>query len=581
VIDWNGEATEINGDIIPNTVNNINVSSTATGTLIIPAGGEYLLTLVNLNFSENTNFGADIEIGANAQVIFNILAEYEVTATGESTILGLVGTGGLRLEGGGTLTLAGRVNITPGGEQYGIYVSDSKLEITGSTTLSCTADGSFGLFTDHGDVIIDSGYSLVSIGNIGLNGYGSFEIKSGTVEIEGKIESDKCVITISDGTVTIGGVDSYENVIISGGTVTINGDVKSRGGSITISGGDVEIGGGIGDEEEVGNVTISGGTVEIKFGIYSDGDVLITGGTVEIIDEGILADGDVTIRGGDVTVINTCPDHHAIDADSIYILGGKGSFSSGTENAVLARSDATLSIGRGVAVWDLDDPSILAEIAGGTHFVAAGSDDDPLSAVEFNTFDLKIEDGSYKIEGSTIRITANEAPGGQRFAGWTITPTNLALTAGTLSTPEIEFLMPAIDVTIRANFVPLEPGEHTITVRRTGNGVANPSVNAAIQGTVITLTATPDSGNRFVRWEVISGGITLSSTTTATATFTMPNANVEVRAVFETTTGNTTPTSPQMGDIGTGTGILFAFMALGTGGATFAGVKAVITKRKK
>jgi hypothetical protein len=56
---------------------------------------------------------------------------------------------------------------------------------------------------------------------------------------------------------------------------------------------------------------------------------------------------------------------------------------------------------------------------------------------------------------------------------------------------------------------------------------------SAAQGTPITLTATPHEGNRFVRWEVVSGGITLSSATASPATFTMPDNAVEVKAVIE------------------------------------------------
>jgi len=149
--------------------------------------------------------------------------------------------------------------------------------------------------------------------------------------------------------------------------------------------------------------------------------------------------------------------------------------------------------------------------------------------------------------GDIIHVIANYPPPvGQRFKEW-IFSTPVDLHRGEIINPDIEFIMPATNVTATAMFVDLEPGEHTIIVTHIGNGIANPNVNAAVQGTMITLKAEPDAGNRFVRWEVVSGGITLSSTTTATATFVMPNENVVVRAVFERIPG-TTPTSPKTGD---------------------------------
>ena len=51
-------------------------------------------------------------------------------------------------------------------------------------------------------------------------------------------------------------------------------------------------------------------------------------------------------------------------------------------------------------------------------------------------------------------------------------------------------------------------------------------------GTEITLTATPNKGYHFKEWQVISGGVTIKDDK-----FTMPSANVEVKAIFEKDTG--------------------------------------------
>ncbi len=73
----------------------------------------------------------------------------------------------------------------------------------------------------------------------------------------------------------------------------------------------------------------------------------------------------------------------------------------------------------------------------------------------------------------------------------------------------------------------------TVTVEGGEGNSASASVNStpatsAAMGTEVALTADPAEGYHFVRWEVISGGIVISSNS-----FTMPAGNVEVKAVFE------------------------------------------------
>ena len=69
---------------------------------------------------------------------------------------------------------------------------------------------------------------------------------------------------------------------------------------------------------------------------------------------------------------------------------------------------------------------------------------------------------------------------------------------------------------------------YSITVETDGNGIASASPASAPEGTTITLTATPNSGYHFDRWEVVSGQITITNNT-----FTMPAGDVTVKAVFD------------------------------------------------
>ena len=70
--------------------------------------------------------------------------------------------------------------------------------------------------------------------------------------------------------------------------------------------------------------------------------------------------------------------------------------------------------------------------------------------------------------------------------------------------------------------------EYTVTVTTEGNGTASASHAKAVVDTEITLTAEANTGYRFKEWQVISGDVTIVDDK-----FTMPDSNVEVKAVFE------------------------------------------------
>ena len=74
--------------------------------------------------------------------------------------------------------------------------------------------------------------------------------------------------------------------------------------------------------------------------------------------------------------------------------------------------------------------------------------------------------------------------------------------------------------------------QFTVTVTSGDNGTASASHAKAVVGTEIRLTATPNTGYHLKEWQVISGGVTIENNK-----FTMPSANVEVKAIFEKDTG--------------------------------------------
>ena len=126
--------------------------------------------------------------------------------------------------------------------------------------------------------------------------------------------------------------------------------------------------------------------------------------------------------------------------------------------------------------------------------------------------------------GTEITLTAMPKEG-YHFKEWQVeSPAGLVITNN-------KFTMPDSDVEVKAIFekdAPPAPTEFTITVKTDGNGTASASPAKAAAGMEITLTAMPKEGYHFKEWQVISGGVTIKDDK-----FTMPNDNVEVKAIFE------------------------------------------------
>ena len=125
--------------------------------------------------------------------------------------------------------------------------------------------------------------------------------------------------------------------------------------------------------------------------------------------------------------------------------------------------------------------------------------------------------------GTTITLTATPNKG-YHFKEWQVI-------SGGVTIKDDKFLMPDSNVEVSAIFekdAPPVPTEFTITVKTDGNGTASASHAKAVVGTEITLIATPKTGYHFKEWQVMSGGVTIKDDK-----FTMPDGNVEIKAIFE------------------------------------------------
>jgi len=123
---------------------------------------------------------------------------------------------------------------------------------------------------------------------------------------------------------------------------------------------------------------------------------------------------------------------------------------------------------------------------------------------------------STRTEGESVTLTATP-DAGWKFVKWEIN-SNVVTDAST-------------QITISANTTALATFEqitHTLTVSHVGNGTVNPTDGESTynEGELITLTATPDAGWKFDKWEIngnvvtsASTQITIDANTTAVATF--------------------------------------------------------------
>ena len=81
---------------------------------------------------------------------------------------------------------------------------------------------------------------------------------------------------------------------------------------------------------------------------------------------------------------------------------------------------------------------------------------------------------------------------------------------------------------------------YTVTIITEGGGTASASYAKAVFGTEITLTATPDTGYHFKMWQVESpAGLVITN-----GRFTMPDNNVEVKAIFKDISKEQFPLAP-------------------------------------
>ena len=124
------------------------------------------------------------------------------------------------------------------------------------------------------------------------------------------------------------------------------------------------------------------------------------------------------------------------------------------------------------------------------------------------------------VSGTEVTLTATPNAG-YTFSKWEVI-------SGGVSIENNEFSIANSDVHVKAYFEKIPEPIYNVTVTTDGNGSGSANPTSGVSGTEVTLTATPNAGYTFSKWEVVSGGVTISG-----GKLTIANSDVHVKAFFE------------------------------------------------
>ena len=184
----------------------------------------------------------------------------------------------------------------------------------------------------------------------------------------------------------------------------------------------------------------------------------------------------------------------------------------------------------------------IENLPAGTYFVRYAKDNNHFASsdtvvtvgagapLEDRTITFHGNGGSGSMRPVTVKTGTNyilpacgfTAPADQEFKAWEIGGTEYEVGACYTVNEETEVKA------LWKNGV-ITPTTYTVTVSNDGNGIGAASPSTAAAGTEITLSAEPKTGYHFKEWQVISpAGLAITNNK-----FTMPDGNVEVKAIFE------------------------------------------------
>lgn len=510
-------------------LNGFVLQRTGEGSVIkVEQGGELTIADSNKNtahkFAQNTNGLWELVDGSS---------------TSSKTVNGGIITGGKAQNGGGVYVApGGKLHMTGGsivgcqaGHGGGVYLDNndqtgepSKFTMTSSRIIGCTASGHGGgvavnpkcTFTMDNDSEIRSCTARLGGGvytnNNGTNGPGVFTLRNGAIL--------SCTANPSDHLFSRGGgVYNSGAFIMEGGT--IKGCTAKDGSS-----------GGVLNRREF---TMSGGMIgegeNDESHVYNDANtkaVFTISGTAKIYTN-VANDSRLNADGGEIfgEVTNAVKNwSSAVIAGTEGVAGSTEFKGKVTNNCIIEKGQFTGDVtndGGGTIKGGVFTGSVtnnLGTILGGDFSQAT------LSGQLVITFDPNNGDKSSKQkvvwskDGATLSAPTTEpTKEGHTFEGWYY-DNNDVNTKWDFETDRAKYTM-----TLKAQW---KANTYTVTVENDGNGTASADPASAKMGDEVSLTATPNSGYHFKKWEVIPDKVKIEDNK-----FTMPAAHVTVKAIFE------------------------------------------------
>lgn len=443
---------------------------------------------------------------------------WELNSNGSETVNGGIITGGKAQKGGG-------VYVAPGG----------KLNMTGGSIVGCQARYGGGVYLDNNDQTGEpSEFTMTSRSIIGCTAsdYGG-----------GVAVNPKCTFTMNNGSA----VRSCTARL--GGGVYTNNNGTNGPGVFTLCNGAIlsckadSWGGGVYNE---GSFIMEDGTIKnctaewawpSSGGVFNHREFTMSGGAIgeeNKTDKSHVYNNSFTSAiftiSGDATIYTNVANDSRLNADGGKIFGDVTNAVYSEYGAVIAGAGSTEFSG---AVTNNETGTIAGGVFTGSVTNNLGtilggdfSQAEPLNGQLAITFEpnnggiSSRQEVVWSKEGTPLEVpTPEPTKEGHTFEGWYY-DNNGVNKKWDFKTDRAQYTM-----TLKAKW---EANTYTVTVKNDGNGTASADAASARMGEEVSLTATPNSGYHFKKWEVVSDNVEIEDNK-----FTMPAAHVTVKAIFE------------------------------------------------